>query len=1107
MKSSTCTPRRKAPPTSNDTRAVDLPFDWVLGQQIGILAYALSQLDVEAAKRKEGRDARRRCQLLLLKAIGKLESIHSSVGLLPLSSLHLLSRTELNDALPAELKLKQTEWTTLYKNVTSGRWESDGSPRPSQANAAKLIAHQILFTDARPVAIAAASHALLSRKFVAALNDPAQLEMLLAPLAILHNPTAHTSELLTAIIHLNSYFTRHSHAWNLVRNALFDHVLTWPILVFGNRNAPPIGAVSIPIMLDLSFDGRNNVIIRSDVAAKSLRTVDFNDWREHLLDASEKGKALWRAKNGNTGRWRDQVLNATTIFDFRVAERLMAGLGLRAIFLDKSMGPYYAQIVLSKAIGRHVGFTAAITGLIGEQRIVDRDLKRYFPPSSQMCAGAIDATKPDSTPSEELELPAVVEQEYVLDWRFSWAGKVTAKRRYIYGSYKFDRLVLPISKRRENNRDQLDELSSYVETNHCNYLSEVADCVQIGGWRQFRYIRCPDVMHTIHRYPSELLDAADSQVQRCQTLLRRNTSPFLSLPDDISVSHLFTALRDINFVKRYQDEHPAPTLSWAVVRTTDEELDTRFWHLIWRVLGAPKHLFNRFKLAKTPQKAAQHLAQALNCLEPDENDRGERAPDLLVVLGTHNLYLPEAGDFALVRPLAYEYVIDKLRAEHIAPVLSARLRDFIGLTRVITIKPKDERLGAYAQNTSNLRPLLKDILKRHSVYRFGFTQQMSSVIMRDTGLSPSDLRPALQDLCQLGIASYGSGWYRIRSFEHPGAKEFAIENNLDAARYHFSAALSFAPYMATWETPGLNIANAMLPENVREAIFHFEEAIRFASKARDSQTAQRARLAMQKLTRFFEINTWGVITRLSGYRSDMPVREVYEMAKELLAELERNRIEPLPTVLTSLARAATQWWIRIGGRHLSVSEPPERLREEIINTYERACRLTETNNAFFKLRLHVWTHYSVFLRLFEKSAGEVSRRAALNDAIEEHIEGDLDAIWPNVEWFEFSGDETYSHAASRKYYELGMKYHPGYAANGIKALGSVTLESGSGNVATYLSSFDRRTVDSMMKRIQVQYVNTLKNRRALDRWRAGQAFLRAHFQNASLPAHQIAETV
>jgi hypothetical protein len=1077
--SSTRTTAQRNLENSQDDSRITLPYDWLLGQQIGILAYALSQRDFEV--KKELRRLQQQCQLALLRAIGRLEANHVHLGLLPLSSLHLLSQPELLGALPKESKSKHEEWRKIHQSVIDGRWESGGQNRLSQVNGGRLIAHQILFTDTRASAVAAASEAFLGKKFAEAKGDIDRLEALAAPLAKIRDATSRTADIIPAVMELTSYFIRFSPSWNMVRNALLDHILTWPILVFGKPNASPIGAISIPIALDLSFDGRDRVVIKSDRTRQGRSIIDLNEWKAHLYDASEKGKALWRAKNGNTGHWRDQVLNATTIFDFRIAEELMRSVGLHAIFSDRSMGPYYAQVVLSKAIGRHVGFTTAITGLIGEQRTVPKE------PSIPDLARQPDGVVSDEL-SDEIEIPPVVEHEFVLDWRFSWAGHVAQKKKYIYGSCKFDRLVLPISTQSDRPRDKIEEQSAYVETNHCNYLSGVADCVQIGGWRQFRYVRCPDILHAMHRYAGELPAAGDPKVIECQSLLASATSPILELPERISVSELFAALRDINFIKRLNDVRPAPMASWAVIRTTNEEMDTRFWHLIWRVLGAPRALFDKFKLSQTPQEAAKHLAAAINCLEPTEEARGERAPDLLMILGTKNLHLPGGDEVALVRPLAYEFVMRALAGEYLLPVLSSKLRDFIGRTRIICVSSTDH-VGHAAPSIAGLPEVLREIVKAHLVYRFGFTQQMSSVLMSGTSLTAREIREALRELCRRKIATYGGGWYRIRTISADERALIAPDAAAVLVRSHLSAALSFAPYLLTAHLPGLNIANAMLPEHVREAMFHFEEAAFLANKAKLNDLATQARLALQKITRFFEIPTWGVVNRLSALTKDVPYEDVHDMAREMLDELDRHRIKPLPSVLTTVARATTQWWLQRLSRD-GQSADTEYLKEQIIAEYERACAASKEGGSHGdKLLLHALTNYWVFLRRHGSSDDDRDRKDKLEVEIKDFIARKSSALMPNAQWFEFFADDIYDHARAKGYYLLGVQYAPSYDSNYIKSLGAGVLSGEADNEIQRLIPFFGEKAGTLLARTKKYYSNTLRHKWSMERWNAGKEFL------------------
>ena len=70
-------------------------------------------------------------------------------------------------------------------------------------------------------------------------------------------------------------------------------------------------------------------------------------------------------------------------------------------------------------------------------------------------------------------------------------------------------------------------------------------------------------------------------------LLRSNHNGVLMAPQDLIPLQFAGALWDINVDLRHQldDNARPPMLSWTFVRAVEEEVDGRFWHVIWEVLG------------------------------------------------------------------------------------------------------------------------------------------------------------------------------------------------------------------------------------------------------------------------------------------------------------------------------------------------------------------------------------------------------------------------------------------------------------------------------------------------------------------------------------------
>ena len=291
---------------------------------------------------------------------------------LPASTLRILAQQELLDGLPGDRRQFLANNWQFYDDVATGRWDvKEETPRPSQVNGAKLgRAPDPLFRTPVPGAIVEALVAFLSEKFRGLLTSPAEMDRLEFAIATLREATSSTGHLVDSAEALSKSLARYTQAGLLVRNALLDHLLAWPILIFQGTQATTIGAVSLPVAVDLKFDGQDHVEFRSIAMRNAGENLALGGWMGHLRHSAETGKALWRAKNGNKGPWRDQVMTASVTYDFTIAERIMGGASLRANFSDRSMEAYFRPNRPRKGHRSPFGF--------GSSRPQDRSARSAF---------------------------------------------------------------------------------------------------------------------------------------------------------------------------------------------------------------------------------------------------------------------------------------------------------------------------------------------------------------------------------------------------------------------------------------------------------------------------------------------------------------------------------------------------------------------------------------------------------------------------------------------------------------------------------------------------------------------------------------------------------
>jgi len=1093
------------------------PTDWILGNQIGVLAYTLLQRDRQSMAQPNFRS--HLAESLAQKLEYAQERLHEAA--IPIASLHFLAQESLSGALPRRHRALLAHWKDLYGEFTRGRRETDaeGVPKPSQANAAKLIAHQILYSDASIKSVVGALSTYLSAGFEAILDSDADISAFALAITTLRRKSNTAASHVVGITNLIDLLSKYSKRALLVRNALFDNVLAWPVVLFGEDEDKIIGAIAVPVAVDLAFDNRDHVGFRSVAHANSDQNI-FDGWALYLRNAAATGKLLWRAKNGNSGSLWQKIEDASVSFDFTIIEKIFKGTPLRARFADSSMEAYFAQVVLAKAGGKYPSIGAAISGSIGEQRVIMVD----------RLGGPLSAPEGAGEPVEgkELDFPEAREEQTVLDWRFNWPQGVRQKKQYIYSSYKYNRCVLPVAT--EVTEEDSGKHEAYIETNNCRYLSDVADCVQVGGWRQFRYIRSPDVMHTLHKHHSELPGVETDEVQECLALLRAQCEPILKIPNSIGPGPLFAALHHINFTERLREAYPAPSLSWSVVRSVPEESNARFWHMILRrAIGASSDFENDLMMVGTPDEAASLIASALENCSGIPAKRAERPPELLVILGCrhHTLHM-EDGLARLVQPLSFEAVIHALGTRNIRPVLSEKMQALLGRTRVILID-SDDAVGAEAPDLVLDDREDAEAIGRLSTFRNGFNFQMANSILWNLynrpkildanaprGLPPSvPIREKLRSLVSRGFITWGGGWYCLRRLAGAQADLLSRRSDLAKANGHFFAGLGFAPYLNTRTVAGLNIAEAMLPDHVREAIFHFEEAAAYANShihshpddSRVVELKKQARLAQQRLMRFFDVVSWGVVTHLSRARKEMPARETYDLAKDLLEKWRNAKREPQPRAWTIAARAAQGHWdqqrreletrrqrkdTEYVARHAA---KVEKLFDEIIEMFEHAVRSAANSPSYRDEQLlNVSTHYSAFLHLHGKSRKELLlRRDQLDGEIWAFLDRNVTAYAPDGKWFEYVGDRCEAHADALRAYSLGCLHVPKWRESWVKALGCLALTGGDTTaMIDRMKSSQDVDIDAVCSWSRVQRnwsVNKMKLPWVDQRWNRGKGLL------------------
>lgn len=1010
--------------------------DWVLGQQISVIAARLANYEPQKVAIHRHREFRNQMGNLLIEKLDTFRLDYQHPWSLPASALNLLQFLPAGSAfkmLPRWQKKEISKWSRIYGNLNEVRQSKDHF-RPSQLDGAKIITHQILYSSSNTTSVLRSAEDFLANGFGKVIDNDKAVGKVRECLTILRSPGQRNDRYVKSVEELTNLLVVFSPAALLIRNALLDQLLSWPLMILGSSKSVGPSGVSLPVGVEVVHDGDSEArcLMAEDVAASAR--FDFENWRPSLERAADVGKKMWRSKNGNAGKLRQTISKSSVSFDFSLADEIMSGIpNWNLSASDRSLEAYFAYAVLAKAAGRHVGSSAAITGQIGEQRIVQ-------------------AQKPDpGVPLEDIPLPedlegceaesdddldaVVTEETEVLDWRFEPALGLRAKGEFVVGSRKYDRYILPDLE--PGQRQNITNLG--VEVNYCKHLSSVADSASVGGWRQFKYIRCSDVEQLLHINKSDMRPYKAGSVIKVLSQLKVSDQTTMNLDDDVDTLTLVSALHHLNFFRRLAADAIPPSMSWSILRRVEGEDDLRFWALFFEMLGLTNDNFAEFRASDSPTAAAKVLHGIYA-------GKGGQVgmPDLVVLLNhkTHGLELEEDAFSDHFRRHHIELVLSELNKLQLVGHKNGVISSFLGKTRIITLS-NDNQVGAYFQDNERLMELSHDELSaiaRLRLFRSGFTQQMSKVLLGDIFSDAADLRLFLRAMMRKKVFTYCAGTYLVRRLAESSANALPTMGQARLMRTHFYAAMSISPFLSRNPVPGKDIGRSLLLHNVREATYHFERCAEHASNILRGNRGDKlatgilahARFAQQRLMRYFDTTTWGLISSLSKKRKGMPVFEAYELSKELLERLSQDQESIQPHALTTAALACQ----RMHELQQERDSGSDEYLVEANDHFLEAERIARGHNRFSpELTFQVATKFSVFLQEHARTEIDFETRERLDREIENHLAAGTRAEFISVKWFEIVGDSRHECVEALRYYQYGCSFVPSFFGNVVKMIG------------------------------------------------------------------------
>jgi hypothetical protein len=679
------------------------------------------------------------------------------------------------------------------------------------------------------------------------------------------------------------------------------------------------------------------------------------------------------------------------------------------------------------------------------------------------------------------------------DYKLWYPEGVEYKLRYVFQSQFFERVILPKLKKGDKRRGQLrtflrqcapkkkittngylakeegsdaDSASTSKQTAEINYvkhLQHVADSFQVTGWRQARYVRCPDVAWHVHPGGKHLPASDSERVAFCLNALASNKSAILELPAGVTPLDLAAALWHINMVLRNRIPLPEgrpPMFSWTFIRGIEEELDNRFWQVVWHQLGATAENFEEFCRTATPHAAAKTLAQALNVFAPRIDSPSHRAPDILVLIGTNRLSASlERAKNPLARAHAVKFVLEQIsQPRMLDPVDSSRMRTWLGETRVILF-PSDVPLEGPCDFSEIATENEMALFNAVRTFRFGFTQQMAASLW-----SPLDavvVRSYLRKFVSCGALRYGQGEYHVPG--EVGSARGDAPDRATKAKLHYAAGLSLAPYLSPADMPALAFDKAFFPVNVHEANYHFNAAHELLDNRVGDRFRYRVQTALRHVQCFAEYPQWSVV---KGLNESGATKDAYEMALHLLEN--RAAIHSESFLIAGIAIERRWCDLRFSPGYEANREEADDLQTQMKAAYVeamKACELPEFQSERTFNRLKVVTAYATLIRKYKAVLAWEAPDDTLDQLTKEawHL---LSSAADNIgsaakgEWYESEGDCIKEHREALEAYRLGTLSVAEWRQLWIKFIGCISL----------INSTDARQVLSTIGQEQAEQI-------------------------------------
>jgi hypothetical protein len=756
--------------------------------------------------------------------------------------------------------------------------------------------------------------------------------------------------------------------WLRICLSLRSSLYCWPLMVAGSREHGFQG-ISLPIGLFLSQDGKSKVyfrIVDSKAGSEHRRYVpgkgdvwshmegsnlQWNrEWADAFLVGLQVAKTLWSTQNGRL-RFVDAaaanaILNASLVVDMGAACNIVDSIlgspdGIPYPLSGRSAEAYWVQAVLGMMLpGRQIP-QGVVTGRVqlsdglgeichvegiekkleyannaGFSRVVlprtnledldtdtesnnaSEDRSDHRDEYGQILGSDVRTTTPNPAAAEMMEADAEIacRREPAPDDQ-SIENEVRAFRQSLVGS----------------------RARKTVEINFCRTIRNVADAMQVSGWRRTAFVRLPETQRAFSINLRRLfLQEKVDQGTRLSVKDRRDyeRSPWTARETRILHKlddYLVSGTRAIKFVNREQidavfpngaeaeigrwlawkdhqvrggnDEYlRGPGLGILCLRSTETDNEMRLWSIIADTLSASPEWWDQFQWSAVDQ-AAQLLARLLANFQANPSICATPAPDLVVLFDEGNLTQRRTNP---IFPDDFRgQWLDLLNASKDDPNAPHLLNEALVNegggslgTRIIVVYGPPRPQSAELPDVLDAND--KEALERLAVFRFDFSMQAAYAMMnygrtQHQRLAWPEVDEKLRTLVKKRVLFSARGRFYVDPQLLPKLREGKYQSDPKA---HLHAARSLAPIL---EPRDLFIASnrdrTLEPEPVLEATWHLHRA-RLLVAPRIRETRVQCDAALSTLTFLRPFADWDTVKQLR--RSSATLADAVELGRELL---------------------------------------------------------------------------------------------------------------------------------------------------------------------------------------------------------------------------------